>query len=298
MSRLRRSLHFVPGINERMFNKSLSLAADALILDLEDSVSPELKPQARSQVCDWLKEADFNGREKLVRINPLDSPWGRDDLEAVVQCSPDTIVVPKVTELGDVAAIDDVITKRELEQGLAPGSIALLIIATETPAAVLNLSQMMQHQRINGAAWGAEDLAAELGARAKRDSDGNYLEVFSVARAFCLLAAVAAEVQPIDAPFVDIKDSEGLKRECMLTGSMGFTGKLTIHPSQIDVVNEAFLPSDEEVERAEELLAAFEKSRQEGRMAFTFNGEMVDVPHLKKARSIVARASLAKDIKD
>ena len=295
MRALRRSLHFVPGINERMFNKSLTLAADALILDLEDSVSPELKQQARTQSCDWLKEADFGGREKLVRINPLDSPWGRDDLEAIVQCAPDAVVIPKITDLGDVEAIDDLLTEQELKQELAPVSIPLIIIATETPTAVLNLSQMIRHQRINGAAWGAEDLAAELGARAKRDSEGNYLEVFSVARSFCLLAAVAAEVQPIDAPFVDIKDSEGLKRECALTASMGFTGKLTIHPSQIDVVNKVFLPSAEEVEKAEELLAAFEKSQQEGRMAFTFNGEMVDVPHLKKARSIIARANLAKE---
>ena len=294
MSVLRRSLHFVPGINERMFNKSLTLAADALILDLEDSVSPELKQQARNQVCDWLREADFGERDKLIRINPLDSPWGRDDLEAIAECSPDAIVVPKVTRLSDVEVIDSVLIDRELSQELAPGGISLIVIATETPGAVLNLSQFIQHKRIDGAAWGAEDLAAELGATAKRDSDGNYLDVFSVARSICLLAAVAAEVQPIDAPFVDIRDSDGLERECALTASMGFTGKLTIHPSQIDIVNKAFLPSAEEIDQAEELLAAFEKSQQEGRMAFTFNGEMVDVPHLKKARNIVERAGLAK----
>jgi len=295
MSTLRRSLHFVPGINERMFSKSLTLAADALILDLEDSVSAELKTQARTQVCDWLREADFGDREKLVRVNPLDSPWGQEDLEAVAKCAPDGIVVPKVSEAGDVEAIDDLLTSQELQLDLAPGSISLLIIATETPVAVLNLSQMLRHPRIEGAAWGAEDLAAELGARAKYDKDGNYLEVFSFARSMCLLAAVAAEVQPIDAPFVDIRDIDGLRRECDLTASMGFTGKLTIHPSQIDIVNAAFLPDNEEVERANELLAAFERSRQEGRIAFTFDGKMVDVPHLKKARKTIERARMAKD---
>jgi citrate lyase subunit beta/citryl-CoA lyase len=209
-------------------------------------------------------------------------------------CSPDAIVVPKVTDPDEVDVIDGILVKHELSRELAPGSISLVIIATEAPAAVLNLSGLIKHARIGGAAWGAEDLAAELGASARRDSNGNYLEVFSIARSLCLLAAVAAEVQPIDAPFVDIRDSEGLRRECAMTASMGFTGKLTIHPSQIEIVNEAFLPSEEEISKAEELLAAFESSRQEGRMAFTFNGEMVDVPHLKKARSIVERASLAK----
>jgi citrate lyase subunit beta/citryl-CoA lyase len=297
MRSLRRSFHFVPGINERMFNKSLTLAADVLILDLEDSVSAELKAQARTQVCDWLREGDFGGREKLVRVNPLDSPWGREDLEAVTQCIPDGIVVPKVSDAGDVKAIDSLLTGHELQHDLAPGSMSLLVIATETPAAVLNLSQMLQHPRVDGAAWGAEDLAAELGARTKYDEYGNYLEVFTFARSMCLLSAVAADVQAIDAPFVDIKDAEGLMRECRLTASMGFTGKLTIHPSQIDIVNTAFLPSSEEVERAQELLAAFEKSQQEGRVAFTFNGEMVDVPHLKKARKIVERAGMARERK-
>lgn len=294
MSSLRRSLHFVPGINERMFNKSLTLAADALILDLEDSVAAALKSQARNQVCDWLKEADFAGRERLVRINSLDSPWGQDDLAAIAGYVPDAIVVPKVSSLAEVEAIDRLLVARELELNLAPASLSLIVIATETPAAVLNLADMLRHPRLSGAAWGAEDLAAELGAREKRDSNGNYLDVFATARSLCLLAAKAAGVQPIDAPFVDIGDSEGLRRECQLTADMGFTGKLTIHPAQIDIVNEVFQPSAEEIALAEELLAAFEQSRQEGRAAFTFRGVMVDIPHLKKAQKTLERARLLK----
>lgn len=291
MNALRRSLHFVPGLNERMFSKALSLPADALILDLEDSVVPEAKEAARRQVCDWLRE-DFGGREKLVRINPLDSPWGMADLQAVAMARPDGIMVPKVIAAEDVQVVDQALVSAELEMAQTPGAIPLLLIGTEAPAAVFNLSSLLRHQRVQGVAWGAEDLAAALGARHKRDDAGDYLEVFQLVRSLCLLAAVAAQVQPIDAPFVDIGDGEALRRECQLTAAMGFTGKLTIHPSQIDVVNEAFTPSADEVDQARELLEAFAQARQEGRLAFTFRGAMVDKPHLRNAQRVVERARL------
>jgi citrate lyase subunit beta/citryl-CoA lyase len=288
-------LHFVPGISERMFNKSLTLPADSLILDLEDSVSPDLKEAARAQVCDWLREADFAGREKLVRINALDSPWGRQDLEAIMQSPPDGIVVPKITSLRDIEAIDRLLVARELELDLDPVAVPLLVIGTEAPTAIFNLASMLQHQRIEAVAWGAEDLSAALGALAKRDAQGNYLEVFQLVRSLCLLAAVAADIQPIDSPFVDFRDEQGLCRECSLTASMGFTGKLTIHPAQIDIVNAAFTPTPERVEQAQELLQAFETARQQGRMAFSFQGEMVDRPHLKSAQKTVERARLIQE---
>jgi citrate lyase subunit beta/citryl-CoA lyase len=275
-----------------MFNKALNLPADSLILDLEDSVAPDRKVQARLQVCDWIRQADFGGREKLVRINPLESEWGRDDLEAITAAGPDGIVVPKVMSVADVEAIDRLLIALELDREREAGSTPLVLIGTEGPAAVFRLPDTLAHGRVEAVAWGAEDLAAELGARAKRDAQGDYLEVFSVVRSLCLLAATGAGVQPIDAPFVDIKDSEALRRECRLTADMGYTGKLTIHPAQIEIVNQAFMPTAAEVELARELLGAFEKSQQEGRMAFTFRGEMVDVPHLKKARNVLARASL------
>lgn len=128
-----------------------------------------------------------------------------------------------------------------------------------------------------------------LGARAKRDQDGNYLEVFSFVRSLCLLAAVAAEVQPVDAVYVDIKNLDGLRRECQTAADMGFTGKITIHPDQIEIVNQAFTPTPAEIEQAAALVAAFEENREAGKMAFSFNGEMVDVPHLKRAQAILAR---------
>jgi len=257
-------------------------------------VPVELKERAREQNCEWRQEADFGDREKLVRINPLDSPWGRADLEAVMQALPDGIVVPKVASGADVAAIDRLLIPWELEAGLEAGSMPLTLIGTESPAAIFNLPEILSPQRVEAVAWGAEDLAAELGARTKRDSSGNYLEVFAVVRSLCLLAARGAGVQPVDAPFVEIGDIEGLQRECRETANMGYTGKLTIHPSQIEVVNLAFTPSESEIARARELLDAFDENQRDGRMAFTFRGEMVDVPHLKKAQNILARAEKLK----
>ena len=273
-----------------MFKKALTLDADSLIFDLEDSVAPGDKDLARSLVCTWLGEADFAGKEVLVRINPLESHWGRADLDAIMHTPPDGIVVPKVLSPSDVEAIDRFLTALELERNLESGQVPLLLIGTEVPGAVFNLHRTVAHKRVQGVAWGAEDLSTAIGARVKRDRDGNYLEVFSLVRSLCLLAATGAGIQPIDAPFVNIGDVSGLKKECDLAANMGFTGKLTIHPEQIEIVNDAFTPSAAEVDRARELLEAFDASEGESRMAFTFRGEMVDAAHLKHARNIVARA--------
>lgn len=289
--RLRRSIHFVPGGNDRMLNKALGLPADSLILDLEDSVTPERKEAARNEVCDWLKDTNFGKQERLVRINPMDSAWGRDDLEAVLQHKPDGIVLPKVVDLKTVQAVDQLIVNQEKETGKDLGDVGLLLIGTELAAAVFNLREMVTHPRVNGVTWGAEDLSMSLGARAKRDADGNYLEVFSFVRSMCLLAAVAAEVQPVDAVYVEIKNSKGLEKECSTAADMGFTGKITIHPDQIEIVNRAFTPTEAEIEQANALVLAFEEAEKEGKMTFSFNGSMVDVPHLRRARQILAVAA-------
>ncbi len=289
---LRRSLHFVPGGNERMFEKSLSLNADSLILDLEDSVTPENKEAARQAVVTWLEEADFQGKERLVRVNPQDTPWGREDLEAIVAAKPDGLVLPKVATRANVDAIDQVVTVLEKELGLGQGEVSLVLIGTEVPEAVFQLHTMAENDRVSAVTWGAEDLAGALGSHAKRDSDGNYLDVFRFVRSTCLLAACAADRQPLDAVYVDFKDPEGLRKECAAAALMGFTGKLTIHPSQIDIVNDAFTPAKQIVEEARELIAAFEANQAEGKMAFTFRGAMVDVAHLKKAQRILEVDSL------
>ena len=292
--RPRRSLHFVPAGQERMFNKALTLSADALILDLEDSVTPDNKESARSAVCEWL-QADFGRSERLVRINAQDSPWGRDDLEAVIAARPDALVIPKATTRAGVDAIDQIVGALEDVHGLESGQVELILIATESPEAVFNVPQMAGNNRVSGVSWGAEDLSAALGARAKRDAQGNYLEVFSYVRSVCLLSAAAAGVQPIDAVYVDFRNHVGLRHECQTAADMGFRGKLTIHPDQVEIVNECFTPSELEIATARNLLAEFDKAQQEGRMAFVFEGRMVDVPHLKHARDLLALADALDD---
>lgn len=287
METLRRAVHFVPGANDKMLAKSIDLAADALVLDLEDSVTPDNKESARKTVTEWLKSVDFKGRERMVRMNPLETPWGVADLEATMAGRPDSYMVPKVRTPDDIARIDEILRGLEKQYGYPERSVTLLVLATETPQGLLNIKDLGTHPRVDSLSWGAEDLSAAIGARRNRDERGEFLEVFRYARTMTLLAATAASVQPIDTVFVNVKDPEGFRRDCIEGAWMGFTGKITIHPSQIDIVNEVFSPSPQEVADAKELLAAFEENRKAGRMAFSFRGEMVDVPHLTRARRIL-----------
>jgi citrate lyase subunit beta / citryl-CoA lyase len=293
MSRLRRAVHFVPGANEKMLQKSLALPADSLVLDLEDAVTPENKDSARETVTQWLKQVNFGRQERMVRMNPLDTPWGVRDLEVTMQGRPDSYLVPKVRTRDDLFKIDTILSRMEREYNYPPGAVKLVVLATETPQGLLNIRDFGSCPRVDALSWGAEDLSAAIGARRNRDEHGQFLEVFRYARIMTLLAATAAGVQPIDTVFVDIRDTEGLRRECQEGAWMGFTGKITIHPSQINVVNEVFSPSPEDIAESKELLAAFEENRQAGRMAFSFKGQMVDVPHLTRARTILERARQA-----
>jgi citrate lyase subunit beta/citryl-CoA lyase len=292
-TRPRRSMHFVPGASEKMLVKSLATAADSLVLDLEDAVTPERKTDARVVVASWLRDVDFGGKEKTVRLNPLTTPWGRDDVAATMVAPPDAYLVPKVRSLDDVLALDAEIERHERRHGHAIGAVKLVLVATETPQGVLNLPTFTQCTRVTALSWGAEDLSAAIGARRNRGEDGDYLDVFRYCRLQTLLCAAAGDVQPLDTAFVDIGDVDGLRRECRDAAWMGFTGKITIHPDQIPIVNELFSPSLEEAQEALALVAAFEVAEREGRMAFSFRGAMVDVPHLTRARTIVARARAA-----
>ena len=293
MSRLRRAVHFVPGANEKMLQKSLALPADSLVLDLEDAVTPENKDSARETVTHWLKQVNFGRQERMVRMNPLNTPWGVRDLEVTMQGRPDSYLVPKVRTRDDLFRIDTILSRMEREYNYPPGEVKLVVLATETPQGLLNIRDFGSCPRVDALSWGAEDLSAAIGARRNRDEHGQFLEVFRYARIMTLLAATAANVQPLYTVFVDIRDAEGLRRECLEGAWMGFTGKITIHPSQIEVVNEIFSPSPQDIAESQELLAAFEENRKAGRMAFSFKGQMVDVPHLTRARTILERARQA-----
>ncbi len=296
MTRIRRCAHFVPGANEKMLTKALATAADALILDLEDAVTPEAKGDARAVVAGWLSEVDFGRQERVVRINPVDSPWFRADVEATMVTPPDAFLVPKVTGEDDVALIDRVLTELESQHGHEPGGVPLIVLATETPQALLNIGGIPRIGRVDALTWGAEDLAAAIGARRNRGPDGRYLPLFEQARTQCRLAAAAADVTAIDTVFTDVTDPDGLRQDCLDAAWIGYAGKLSIHPNQIDVINDVFTPSAEDVTRARALLDQLATEQAAGRMAFRFEGQMVDVPHFVQARRILATAEALADL--
>ena len=292
---IRRSSHFVPGANERMLAKSLATAADSLVLDLEDAVTPDNKDSARATVAEWLADVDFGAKERVVRINPLDSPWCAADVEATMAVPPDAYLVPKVNNAAEVAQLDGMIARWELEHGHRPGGVVLLVLGTETPQGLLNIGDLARHDRVDALTWGAEDLSAAMGSKANRDASGAYLPVFEYARVMCLVGATAWGKQPLDTVYVDFRDGAGLAAECATSAAMGYTGKITIHPAQIDIVNAAFTPSADELADATELLEAFVAAEAAGLMAFAHKGQMVDVPHLTRARKMVATAEAIKD---
>lgn len=294
MTGLRRSLHFVPGGNDRMLEKAIGTNADTLILDLEDAVTPDRKDEVREIVAIRLADTDFGTKEKTVRMNPLDTPWGHADLEATMASPPDAYVVPKPETLEGLNAIDAELSRLERLHGHPDRGVGLILIA-ETPLGALNNPTFPGCPRVEAMTWGGEDMSAVLGVPGNRDADGNYLSVYQHTRVVTLLSAAAGGVQPLDAVYVDFRDIDGLQEECEEGARLGFTGKLSIHPNQVDVINDAFTPAPEQVAEAEALIEAFEEAQAEGRMAFSFKGQMVDAPHLVRARALLERARLIEE---
>jgi citrate lyase beta subunit len=292
LAKRRRSLHFVPGGQERMIAKALTLPADGLILDLEDAVAPDLKAQTRPIVRRWLTELDFGPRERWVRMNPIATGLGVADLEETIAGRPEGYVVPKPRHAGDVREISQILDGLEHRHQLPHGSTRLVLIATETPEGLLNIREVAAASpRIVTVSWGIEDLGAAMGLPRVRDAENRYLDIPRYARVMCTIVASAAGVQALDTVYTDIADLAGLRRECEEGVAMGFTGKISIHPSQIEVINDAFTPQPAVVAEAHELVAAFEEHRRKGVFAFRFKGQMVDAPHLTRALKIIAQAS-------
>lgn len=285
----RRSVHFVPGGNDRFFAKALDSAADTLVLDLEDSVPPDRKVDARAAVVAWLADDHGDRHELMVRINALDTAWWRDDIEAAVVAGAHSLMVPKVSGTSELDELD-----RAVRSVDADSTITFFAVATETARGVFALPEVAAHGRVDGVCWGAEDLSAVLGAARARDADGRLLDVFATVRSWCLLGAAAGGVGAVDAVWTDLGDLDGLRRESVAGAEMGFDGKITVHPAQIDIVNEAFTPSPAAVAEALELLEAFEQNQAEGRLAFAFRGAMVDAPHLTRARRLLQRAGVGR----
>ena len=275
-----RSLLFVPGDRPDRMEKALRSGADALILDLEDAVAPEAKPEARKAVARFL---EANASAALwVRINPLDGGEADKDLDAILHGHPDGIVLPKAEGGQSVAEL----TRRLTERGNATAQI--LAIATETPAAMFQLGTYGGAKRLAGLTWGAEDLPAAIGAATSRQADGRYTPPYELARSLCLFGAAAAGVAPIETVYPAFRDLEGLAAYAVRARRDGFTGMMAIHPVQVPVINDAFTPSEAEIAHARTVVAAFEANPGAG--ALSLDGKMIDRPHLVQARRTLAAA--------
>ena len=291
---MRRSLHFVPGGQEKMIAKALTLPADGLILDLEDAVPPELKAATRPIVRRWLETLDFGRRERWVRMNPIFTEHAVPDLEETIAARPDGYIVPKPRSAEDVRRVVAALERLEEKHGLPFGSTRLILIATETPQGLLGIGKVAAASpRIAAISWGIEDLSAAMGLPRVRDETGRYLDIPRYARVMCAVAASAAGVEALDTVYTDIPDLDGLRRECRDGVATGFSGKISIHPSQIEVINQEFTPSKADAEDALALIVAFAEHAKKGAGAFAWKGQMMDQPHLARARKIADRARLA-----
>ncbi len=279
-----RSLLFVPGDRPERFAKAAASGADAIILDLEDSVSPANKQAAREAIADYL--AGTREVVTLVRVNPLDGHMTAADVTAVIGARPDAIMLPKAEGASSIAQLDTILRSESASDASLP---AILPIATETPSAIFTLgSYRGVRDRLVGLTWGAEDLPAAIGAATSREADGSYTEPYRVARALTLFAAHAAGVAAIDTVFPAIKDEAGLAAYAARARRDGFTGMMAIHPSQVAPINAAFTPSADEVARAQAIVDAF--AANPGAGVLQVDGKMVDAPHLKQARHLLSLA--------
>lgn len=282
-----RSFLFVPADSEKKLEKAASLDADALILDLEDSVAAEARPRARE-----IAKAFLTARRRpslWVRINPIDTDDALLDLEAVVPAAPAGIVLPKPRAATDVVTLSERLAELEQEASLPSGATRVLPIVTERPEAVFTVhGYTRETPRLAGLTWGAEDLSAALGAAATRFDDGRWRPPYELARSLCLLAAAAAGVPAIDTVYTDYRDLDGLARYAADARRDGFSGMLAIHPAQVPVINEAFAPTAEEIEEARRVVAAFEAHPGAGTVGL--DGRMLDRPHEERARRVLELA--------
>jgi citrate lyase subunit beta/citryl-CoA lyase len=284
-----RSLLFVPGDSEKKFAKAKDVGADVLILDLEDSVAPSMKDDARAQVAAFLDDRAPHGWSFFVRVNPFDTGLTFTDLAAVVKPGLDGLLIPKANGAEDIRRIADELDRLEDEAGMAPGTVRITVVATETPLAMFNLSSYTPpHSRLAALTWGAEDLAAAIGATGNKEADGRWTDPYRFARSLCLYAAASAGVAPIDTLYADFRDMDGLEADCRRARRDGFTGRIAIHPAQVETINRCFSPSEAEIEEARRIVAAFEANPDAGTLGI--DGKMVDIPHLKAARRTLASA--------
>lgn len=283
-----RSWLYVPGDNDRKLAKGQASEADALVLDLEDSVAPENRPTAREKVLAILRATPREARrQKLwVRINAFDDS-ALVDLAAILPGAPDGIVQPKIDGPEDVLRLSHGLDTLEVREGIEPGSTRICAVANETPAAALHLNKFadIPVPRLSGLNWGAEDLSAAVGATGNTDASGQWTLTYRWLRSTILLAAKAAGVDAVETAYVDFRDTAGCEAASRAAAQEGFTSRAAIHPDQVGPINRAFSPSDEDVAMARRIVEAFESSGAKGTLGI--DGKMYDIPHLKRAKKLL-----------
>ena len=283
----RRALLYMPGDNWKMITKSVTLGVDSICMDMEDGTAVNKKAEARATIARALQELDFGASEKLARINSVGSGWEQDDIEAVLPYHPDGIVIPKVESFEQVEWASRIIEAAELKNGWPVNSVRVLI-GVETAKGILNLKEIAVHPRLDAIIFGGEDFAASIGAVRTKDA----IELL-YARQAVIVACAANDLQAIDIVTIDYKDMEALKVESQFGAGLGFSGKQIIHPNQVSAVQEAFTPSDESIAYARRIVETFEASQKEGKGAYALDGKMIDMPLLKNAQKVLARAQAA-----
>ena len=286
-----RSFLFVPADSAKKLDKAMTSGADALIIDLEDSVAIEGKAKARDSAADFLNSTAKAPQRPymIVRVNGLQTGMTNADLDAIASANPDAIMLPKAEGGASVMHADAKLAVREAINGLPDGHIKILPIATETAASLFLAGTFTgSSARLLGLTWGAEDLSAELGAQTNRDVHGRFLDPYRLARALCLVGASAAQVPAVDTVYVDFRNNDGFRLECEEALRDGFVGKMAIHPAQVPIINEVFTPSPEAIARAKAVVDAFAASPGAG--VVNIGGVMFDQPHLTRAKQMLARA--------
>jgi citrate lyase subunit beta/citryl-CoA lyase len=285
-TKVSRSFLFVPADSERKLAKARDTGADALIIDLEDSVAASARPKAREIARDFL--ADKGSAELWVRINPLDTEDALQDLRAVMPAGPRGIILPKPIGARDSNQLAKLLDVLELEGGHTPGQTSIIPIATERPAALFKMHEYADATaRLLALSWGAEDLSSAVGASANRDESGNWLPPYELARSLCLFAASAAGVAAIDTVYTDYRNTDGLATCAARARRDGFEGMLAIHPDQVAVINAAFAATAAEIERANRIVDLFAENPDAGTLGL--DGEMIDRPHLLQAQRILQK---------
>jgi citrate lyase subunit beta/citryl-CoA lyase len=284
-----RSWLFAPGDSERKMEKATAGSADIVIFDLEDAVVEAEKPKARSMVSAFLT-ANAQHRARLwVRINPIQGPHALADLAAVMPAAPAGIMFPKPRGRADAELLDHYLTAFESAAGIAIGATKVMLLVTEMPESMLAIGSYAGVPRVAAMSWGAEDLATALGASDNRGDYGGYDFTYQLARSLCLVGAAAAGVPAIETIHGDFRDEAGLRKRAVAVRRAGYRGMLAIHPAQVDVINEAFTPSAEELASAQEIVDLFAANPGAGTIGH--KGAMLDRPHLARAQAVLALAA-------